>query len=59
MEMFFCVCCCKVLFLLFILIIRMKFIELVFGEVLEIDGELVVKGFDKDGLVIMFRKIWK
>lgn len=41
------------------LTIRTKPTELASGEVLEIDGEPAVKGFDKDGPVTTFRKIWK
>ena len=41
------------------LTIRTKPSELATGEVLEIDGEPAEKGFEKDGPVTTFRKIWK
>ncbi|KAG0621677.1 hypothetical protein M758_3G039800 [Ceratodon purpureus] len=41
------------------LTIRTKPTELASGEVLEIDGEPAEKGFEKDGPVTTFRKIWK
>jgi hypothetical protein len=41
------------------LTIRTKPTELVSGEMLEIDGEPAEKGFEKDGPVTTFRKIWK
>lgn len=41
------------------LTIRTKPTELDSGEVLEIDGEPAEKGFEKEGPVTTFRKIWK
>lgn len=41
------------------LTIRTKPTELASGEVLEIDGEPAEKGFEKDGPVTTFRKVWK
>lgn len=41
------------------LTIRTKPTELASGEVLEIDGEPAEKGFERDGPVTTFRKIWK
>lgn len=31
---------------------RIEFLKLVFGEVFEIDGEFVEKGFEKEGFVM-------